>query len=64
MTGTELRRLRLKAGLTQRELGTALDMNKNSIARMERGELAVRVVVALAAVHVCSCHQPTKGGKR
>jgi transcriptional regulator with XRE-family HTH domain len=62
MPGTELRRLRLKAGFTQRTLAAALGMHWNALAQMERGERRIRVVVGLAVVHVCSCPQP-KGGK-
>ena len=52
MTGKELRRLRTQAGLTQRTLAQALDMTTNYVARLERGEVAVREVVRLAVLHV------------
>jgi transcriptional regulator with XRE-family HTH domain len=63
MTGSELRRLRTRAGFSQRTLAAALGMHKNTIAQMERDELPIRTVVALAAVHVCSGPKPTKGGR-
>jgi transcriptional regulator with XRE-family HTH domain len=52
MTGKELRRLRTQAGLTQRTLAQALGMTTNYIARLERGEVAVREVVRLAVLRV------------
>jgi DNA-binding XRE family transcriptional regulator len=41
MTGKELRRARQKLQMTQKEIGHALDLHKNSIARMERDELPI-----------------------
>jgi len=41
MTGAELRRLRLAAGLTQRELGRRLGRDGNTVARYERDEIRV-----------------------
>ena len=41
MDGTELRRLREIIGLTQAELGSAMDVPRNSIARWERGEVPI-----------------------
>src|SRR5262249_1450670 len=38
MTKGELRNARAKLGMNQTELGEAIGMQKNSIARMERGE--------------------------
>ena len=63
MTGKELRRLRTQAGLTQRTLAQALDMTTNYIARLERGEVAVREVVRLAVLRVVESlpgHHPTR----
>jgi transcriptional regulator with XRE-family HTH domain len=63
MTGKELRRLRRRAGLSQRKLAVKLGIHWNTVARMERDELAVREVVALAVRSVCSMPQPKKGGR-
>jgi transcriptional regulator with XRE-family HTH domain len=63
MTGTELRRLRKRAGFSQRTLAAALGMNRNSIAILERGERPIRAVVALAAASVCSVPNKPKGGR-
>lgn len=41
MTGKELRRVRLRLKMTQKQLGEALDIHKNSVARMERGEFRI-----------------------
>ena len=62
MTGAELRRLRTRAHLSQRALAKRLGLHWNSVARMERGELPVREVVALAVRYVTSAPQ-TKGGR-
>ncbi len=54
LTGRELRRQRLRLGLTQRELAERLGMARNTITRYERGflpiipkyvELAIRALV-------------------
>jgi len=41
MTGEELRRTRLRLKMTQAQLGAELDMHKNTVARLERGELPI-----------------------
>jgi DNA-binding XRE family transcriptional regulator len=41
MTGEELKRARGKLGMTQKELGEALGVHWNSIARMERDEFPI-----------------------
>ncbi len=38
MIGEELKRARARLGMTQKELGEALGVHRNSVARMERGE--------------------------
>ena len=60
MTGAELRRLRTRAGLSQRALAKRLGLHWNSVARMERGELPVREVVALAVRYVTSAAKPKR----
>jgi DNA-binding XRE family transcriptional regulator len=63
MTGVEMRRLRRRAGFSQRALADLVGLHWNSIARMERGELVIREVVALAVRSVTSAPKP-KGGTR
>jgi DNA-binding XRE family transcriptional regulator len=48
MTGQELRRARKRLKMTQNQLAAAIDYAKNSIARMERGELGIAKVTELA----------------
>lgn len=48
MTADELHHLREVLSMTQRELADALGMHVNSIARMERGELAISARTAAA----------------
>jgi DNA-binding XRE family transcriptional regulator len=62
MTGAELRRLRRRVGLSQRGLAAKLGLHWNTLARMERDEIPVREVVALAVRYVTSAPQP-KGGR-
>ena len=52
MTGKELRRARLRLKLTQAELGDALELHKNTVARMERGELPVVKTTELAVKYL------------
>jgi transcriptional regulator with XRE-family HTH domain len=53
MKGKELRRLRIKMKLTQKQLGEKLGVTGNTVARWERDEMkinepAVRLVTLLA----------------
>ena len=48
MTGSELRRLRRDAGLTQKALAARLELHPNYLATLERDEAPIRAVVALA----------------
>ncbi len=41
MKGQELRRLRLRMGLTQKQLGAEVGVAENTIARWERGEMKI-----------------------
>lgn len=61
MTGDELRALRASLRMTQKELGEALDLSKNTIARAERGELAIPRTTAMAARYLL---QKTRARKR
>jgi DNA-binding XRE family transcriptional regulator len=54
MTGTAMRQQRRRAGFTQRALALKLGLHWNTVARMERGELAVPTVVALAVAAVAA----------
>lgn len=48
MTGQELRLARRKLKMTQREIARELELHKNTIARMERGELPIVKTTELA----------------
>jgi transcriptional regulator with XRE-family HTH domain len=52
VTGDELRRARERLKLTQKELGEALELHKNSIARMERGAMAIVRTTELAVKYL------------
>ena len=41
MTGPDIRRERLRHGLTQRALADLLRIHTNTVARLERGELTI-----------------------
>ena len=41
MTGTDLRRLRKRIGLTQRQLATRAGVHWNTVARWERDEVRI-----------------------
>ena len=57
MTGKQLRDARRYLNLTQNELGRELGIHKNTIARMERDELAIARVVELAVKFLTSKKQ-------
>jgi DNA-binding transcriptional regulator YiaG len=46
MTGTELKAIRKRAGLTQVQLADLVGLHWNSIARQERGEVRITEPVA------------------
>jgi transcriptional regulator with XRE-family HTH domain len=48
MTGQELRSLRQALNLTQLQLGDALGIHVNTVARLERGELPITRRMATA----------------
>jgi len=65
MTGTGLRRLRKQLGMTQAELGEAIGMWKNSVARMERDVLPVMRTTELAVKYlVLTMESKTKRGAK
>jgi transcriptional regulator with XRE-family HTH domain len=62
MTGPELKRLRMQAGLTQEQLGELVALHANTIARQERGEVKIREAVArLIQFAVTSARSARKG---
>ncbi len=63
MTGKELRRERLRLNMTQKELGEALGVHKNSVARMERGEFPVIRTTELAVKYLLIM-KSKKGGRK
>ena len=48
MEGDQLRLKRERLGMTQTELGKALDITLQSISRYERGEVAIPKIIELA----------------
>ncbi|MGH7774320.1 MAG: helix-turn-helix domain-containing protein [Candidatus Binatia bacterium] len=63
MTGKELRRLRKTLKMTQRELGEALDLNKNTVARAERDEIPIPRTTELAVKYLLIM-ESKKGGRK
>jgi len=63
MKGAGLRRLRRRAGLTQRELAANLGLHPNSVARMERDEMTVTRAMGLA-VQAVTAPPPTARRRR
>ena len=52
MTGWGLRRARLALKMTQRELGAAIDLHKNTIARLERDEMPIAKTTELSVKYL------------
>lgn len=63
MTGAELKRARAKLGMTQKELGEALGVHWNSVARMERDEFPVIRTTELAVKYLLIM-KTKKGGRK
>ena len=63
MTGEGLKRSRLRLKMTQKELGEALGVHKNSVARMERGEFQVIRTTELAMKYLLIM-ESKKGGRK
>ena len=63
MRGNELRQARARLGMTQKELGEALGVHWNSVARMERDEFPIIRTTELAVKYLLTM-QFKKGGKR
>jgi len=64
--GAELRRRRLKAGLSQAKLAEKANTSPNTVARLERGEggPSLSMAEALAAALRCRIEDLIGGGKR
>jgi DNA-binding XRE family transcriptional regulator len=52
MRGEELKRARARLGMTQKELGEALGVHWNSVARMERDEFPIIRTTELAVKYL------------
>ena len=52
MTGKNLRRIRQRLEMTQSKMGIAIGMRKNSVARMERGEMPIRKTTVMAVKYL------------
>jgi DNA-binding XRE family transcriptional regulator len=64
MTGRELKRARAKLGMTQEELGEALGVHWNSVARMERDEFPIIRTTELAVKYLLITETKPKGRKK
>ena len=63
MEGKELKRARLRLNMTQKELGAALGVHKNSVARMERGEFPIIRTTELAVKYLLVMESKKRGKK-
>jgi len=61
MKGEELRRLRLKMKLTQKQLAEKLGVTENTVARWERNEMKINEVAARFARMIAG---KSSGGSR
>jgi DNA-binding XRE family transcriptional regulator len=57
----ELIKARKTLGLTQRNMGARLDLSREHIGRMERGELPIHQTTALAVQFLLSKHITNMG---
>ena len=57
MTGAELRRIRKQLGMTQREFAHEMGWHPNSVAKAERGVVAVGPTAARLARLLLDVHQ-------
>ncbi len=64
MKGGELRRLRERLKMTQGELAGALDMQRNSITRMEIGLRPITRVTEFAVRHLLAMKTKKRGTRR
>jgi len=69
MTGNELRRIRESLGLRQVDMADAVGVTGNTVARWERGEMAIRetvarlIMVMAGGEGVKATHSPGGGGR-
>jgi DNA-binding XRE family transcriptional regulator len=63
MTAKGLKLARRRLQMTQKELGKALGVHKNSVARMERGEFAIIRTTELAVKYL-QVVEFKKGGRK
>ena len=64
MKGGELKRARARLGLTQKELGEALGVHWNSVARMERDEFPIIRTTELAVKYLLLMESKKGGHKK
>ena len=64
MTGSELRRIRRRLGLTQVEMAEKLGLHPNTLARQERGEIGISVPVGRLAQVFDQSARGSKGSRR
>ena len=64
MIGAELKRVRARLGITQKELGEALGVHWNSVARMERDEFPIIRTTELAVKYVLLMESKKRGKKK
>ena len=57
MKGTELRRIRKRLGMTQREFAREMGWHWNSLAKAERGEMLITPMAARLARLLLDVHQ-------
>ena len=61
MNGEDLKRARAKLALTQKELGEALGVHWNSVARMERDEFPIIRTTELAVKYLLVMQSKKRG---
>ena len=64
MTGEALKTARKQLGMTQKELGEALGVHWNSVARMERNEFPIIRTTELAVKYLLVMKSKKKGQRR
>jgi DNA-binding XRE family transcriptional regulator len=64
MTGKELKQARLALNMTQKELGEALELAKNTVAMAERGEIPIRRTTDLAIKYLLVMSKKREGKKK
>lgn len=64
MTGQELRRARRRLKMTQRQLATTIEIHWNTVARSERGEMAIHRTTELAVKYLLLMRKLKRGKKK